>query len=371
MNKTVAPVASEPVPTVTAANLRLCIIDDEVISLTVVKAVLSRVAAYHVEGFTDPEQALRRCAGFTFDIVLVDYRMAILNGIDTVIRLRALPHYSHVPIIMLTADNDRAVRIAAVSAGATDFLSKPFDPDELRIRVRNLLSLREAQLALMDRAKHLDYEIKSAISKLVEREEELIWRLSRAIETRDGSTGQHISRVARVAEIIARNLGQDADFCRTIYLATPLHDTGKIGISDAILNKSGRLTETEMAAIRRHTGIGASILEDGESDLVKMAHEIALFHHEKWDGTGYGTGLTGVDIPLSGRIVAVADVFDALCSPRVYKPAWPFDAAHAEIRRQSGHHFDPACVAALDAGLDDIRKMYTVMPDDRGAASSI
>jgi len=338
------------------------VIDDEPISLKVIKAILSRVTTYDVECFTSPRKALARCDEIVFDIVLVDYRMTEMNGVDAVLELRRKADHTHVPIIMLTADNERSRRLVAIHAGATDFLNKPFDPDELRVRVRNLLSLRQAQLALMDRANHLDHEIKCATRKLLDREEELIWRLSRAIETRDGSTGQHISRVATLAKIIAQNVGMDADFCRIIYLATPLHDTGKIGISDAVLNMAGRLTHDKMAHVRQHTDIGAKILEHGESDLLKMAHEIALFHHEKWDGTGYGTGLAGNDIPLSGRIVAVADVFDALCSARVYKPAWPFDAAHEEIRRQSGHHFDPRCVAAFDAGIEDIRKIYAAMP---------
>ncbi|SEN53399.1 putative two-component system response regulator [Loktanella fryxellensis] len=344
--------------------MQICVVDDEPIALTIVRTVLSRDLAHDVACFSDPIAALDHCAVSPCDLVLIDYRMGSLNGIDMVIRLRSMPAYAHVPVVMLTADGDRAVRIAAIEAGVTDFLNKPFDPDELRIRVRNLLSLRQAQLALTDRARTLDAAVKDAVAKLADREEELIWRLSRAIETRDGSTGQHISRVAAVAAIIARNHGMPQDYCRTLYLATPLHDTGKIGISDAILNKAGRLTEAEMARIRRHTDIGASILEEGESDLIRMAHEIALFHHEKWDGTGYGTGLAGNAIPLSGRIVAVADVFDALCSPRVYKAAWPFDTALAEIRRQNGYHFDPACVAAFEAGLTEIRSIYAAQSDN-------
>ncbi len=344
--------------------VRICVIDDETISLSVIKAVLSRDPKYEVECFADPRAALARCGQVTFDIVLVDYRMTDMNGIECLEKVRQLRSYEHVPVIMLTADNARDLRLAAVEAGATDFLNKPFDPDELRLRVRNLLLLREAQVVLMDRARHLAHEVQRATRKLAEREEELIWRLSRAIETRDGSTGEHISRVATLAELIARSLGMGPEFCRTIYLATPLHDTGKIGISDSVLNKPGRLTDAEMAEIRGHTDIGARILQDGESELLRMAHEIALYHHEKWDGTGYGTGLSGEDIPLSARIVAVADVFDALCSARVYKPAWPFDAAHAEILRQSGLHFDPKCVVAFDVAIAEIRKIYTSLPEN-------
>ncbi|WP_377505114.1 HD-GYP domain-containing protein [Octadecabacter sp. R77987] len=338
--------------------MRICIIDDERISLNVIRAVLSRHATYDVEAFQSAQAALDRCAETTFDLVLVDYRMDEMNGIECLKKLRAMVQYQVVPIIMLTADNDRDLRLEAVKSGATDFLNKPFDPEELRVRAKNLLALREAQLALMDRAKHLDYEVQKATQKLVAREEELIWRLSRAIETRDGSTGEHISRVASVAKVIARELGLSRAYCRTLYLATPLHDTGKIGISDAVLNKPGALTPAERKEIETHTDIGARILQDGESELIRMAHEIALYHHEKWDGSGYGGGLAGDDIPLPGRIAAVADVFDALCSERTYKPAWSFDAAYNEILTQSGKHFDPDCVAAFCAGIDDIRKIY-------------
>lgn len=348
--------------------MRVCIIDDERISLKIISAVLSRVDSYSVETFTSAKEALAQCHNVTFDLVLVDYCMNEMNGLDCLKAMRDMPDYKFVPIIMLTADEDRELRLAAVRAGATDFLNKPFDPEELRVRAKNLLSLREAQLALMNRAKHLDYEVKQATQKLVAREEELIWRLSRAIETRDGSTGEHVSRVASVAKIIAQNLGMSDAFCRTLYLATPLHDTGKIGISDAVLNKPGKLTPDERKEIETHTDIGADILQKGESDLIRMAHEIALYHHEKWDGTGYGRGLAGEDIPLTGRITAVADVFDALCSERTYKPAWPFDEALAEILRQSGKHFDPKCIGAFKAGVNDIRQIYKMQSQASDAA---
>jgi putative two-component system response regulator len=351
--------------------MRICIIDDEKIILNVIRAVLSRSGKYVLEGFDNPNEALARCQQITFDLVLVDYRMVKMDGLHVVEALRSMGTYVHVPIIMLTADNDRDLRIAAVSAGATDFLNKPFDPEELRVRVRNLLALREAQVKLQDRARHLDAEVKQATRKLAEREEELIWRLSRAIETRDGATGEHVGRVAAVAYCIARNLGLDAGYCRLIYLSSPLHDTGKIGISDAVLNKPGRLDADEMKEIRRHIEIGASILENGQSCLIQMAHEIAVSHHEKWDGTGYGQGLAGEDIPLSGRIVAVADVFDALCSERPYKAAWTFDAAYAEILRQSGKHFDPKCVTAFQAKIDEIQDVYSPTDAPVGIAVSM
>lgn len=338
--------------------MRICIIDDEHISRTVLDAMLKRHASYDVETFPSAVRAIVRCKEITFDLILVDYQMPEMNGIECIMEIRRLHTYAHVPMIMLTADVDRDVRLAAINAGATDFLNKPFDREELRIRVKNLLSLREAQLALIDRAQTLDEEVHLATRKLVEREEELIWRLSLAIETRDGSTGEHISRVATVSELIARAMKLPKAFCRTIYLAAPLHDTGKIGISDAILNKPSKLTPEERQEIERHTEIGAQILENGESDLIRMAHEIALYHHEKWDGTGYGHGLAGEAIPLSARIVAVADVLDALLALRTYKPPWSFEDGYNEILQQSGKHFDPDCVEALRACIGKVQAVY-------------
>ncbi|CAN0590490.1 unnamed protein product, partial [Ectocarpus sp. 12 AP-2014] len=326
--------------------------------LRIITALLSQEPAYNVSGFSDPLIAMPHCRETIFDLVIVDYRMPGLDGVDCVKALRESKDYEHVPIIMLTGDNDRTVRLAAISAGATDFLSKPFDPQELRVRVKNLMSLRQAQLALADRAKHLDLEVQKATRKLIDQEEELIWRLARAIELRDGNTGQHISRVARVSVIVARCLGMGDAYCRTIYLASPLHDTGKIGIPDAILLKADRLSPQERLVINTHIDIGGKILEDGNSELIQMAHEIALSHHEKWDGTGYGQGLSRDDIPLSARIVAIADVFDALCTERPYKRAWDFQDAWDEVHHLSGTHFDPDCVTAFEAGKSEIEEIY-------------
>lgn len=338
--------------------MHICVIEDQRTTLNVIKSVLGRVEEYRVEGFSDPHQALVRCAETVFDLVLVDYKMPGMDGIACLKHLRKMPNYEMVPIIMLTADNDREVRLESVRSGAADFLNKPFDPEELRVRVKNLLSLRQAQLALADRARHLDQEVKWATKKLLETEEELIWRLARAIEVRDGNTGAHISRVASVSATIARHMGLSERFCELLYLATPLHDTGKIGIPDQILNKPGRLSDEEMKIVRKHTDVGARLLEDGRSELIHMAHEIALSHHEKWDGTGYNRGLKGQEIPISGRIVAIADVLDALCSERPYKKAWTFEDACAEILSQSGSHFDPDCIAAFEAGKQEIADIY-------------
>ena len=259
---------------------------------------------------------------------------------------------------MVTSEGDRQIRLDAISAGAADFLNKPVDPIELRARLTNLLALRRAQLDLANHAHWLEREVAKATQHLSEREEEVIWRLSRAIEFRDGGTGEHISRVATVSQLIAEGLGCDTEFCRTVYLAAPLHDVGKVGIPDAILTKPGRLSEEEMATMREHVLLGQRILAGAESSLMRVAERIVASHHERWDGTGYPCGLSGESIPLEGRIVAVADVFDALCSARPYKKGWPVGDAYDEINRCAGGHFDPRVVDAFNARWSEILTLY-------------
>jgi two-component system, response regulator RpfG len=190
----------------------------------------------------------------------------------------------------------------------------------------------------------------------------VIWRLARAIEYRDGDTGEHVSRVALISQLIAAGIGLSPQRCRTIYLAAPLHDIGKIAIADAILSKPGKLTHEEMILMREHVTIGARILENGSSDLIKTAELIAQSHHERWDGAGYPDRLSGTDIPIEARVVAIADVFDALCSERPYKKAWPIEKAYAEIIACSGAHFDPRCVAAFRDKWEEIQVIMQFEP---------
>jgi putative two-component system response regulator len=300
-----------------------------------------------VEVAADPRQALELCQWRQFDLVLVDYEMPHLTGIEVAARLRARPEYAAVPIVMVTSHVDRSVRLEAINAGVTEFLGKPFERVELQARVHNLLALRRAQIELAEYADGLARAVERATAQIAKGEEEIIWRLARAIEQRDGSTGCHVSRVATIASLLASELGLDAERCRMIYLATPLHDVGKIGIPDAVLNKTGKLTDSEMAQMREHVGIGVRVLEGGSSDLLRIAEAIAGGHHEKWDGSGYPNRIAGAAIPIEARVVAVADVFDALCSERSYKRAWSLDEAYREIVANSGSHFDPACVSAF------------------------
>lgn len=337
--------------------MRVLIVDDSRSSLAFLASIIADIGDVEIETCLSPSKALARSETIQFDLVLVDYVMPEMNGVDLTGRLRSREPYRLVPIIMITSDDDRELRLDAIGAGATDFLNKPFDPTELRARVRNLLALRQAQTDLSNHARWLAREVENATRHLVEREEEVIWRLARAIEYRDGDTGNHVSRVAQISRLIAEGIGLSAERCRTIYLAAPLHDIGKIGIADAILGKPGKLTPEEITAMREHVTIGARILENGSSDLIRTAELIAQSHHERWDGTGYPDRLSGTDIPVEARVVAIADVFDALCSERPYKAAWPIQKAYEEIVRCSGSHFDPGCVAAFQFRWTEIETL--------------
>lgn len=307
-----------------------------------------------IDACLHPFEALERTRVIQYDLVLVDHIMPEMDGVQFTSALRASDAYRLVPIVMVTSDMDRNTRIEAIRAGATDFVNKPFDPSELQARVANLLTLRAAQVELADRANWLSREVEMATAHLLDREEEIIWRLARAIEYRDGDTGDHVSRVAQISQLIAAGLGLSAHRCRMIYLSAPLHDIGKIGIADAVLGKPGKLTPEEFMVMREHVTIGARILENGSSELIRTAELIAQSHHERWDGTGYPDRLSGTDIPIEARVVAIADVFDALCSERPYKAAWPIEKAYAEIVSCSGSHFDPDCVAAFCAKWPEI-----------------
>jgi putative two-component system response regulator len=320
--------------------------------------VVSRIDGCSVAAFTDPIEALAEAANSRFDVALVDYVMPQVTGIEFIGRVRALPGCDDLPVVIVTTHDERTVRNAALEAGATDFLTKPIDPAEVKSRIRNILKLRESQVQLRDKASWLAGEVRKATDSLAAREEEIILRLSRAAEHRDIDTGTHIVRMAKYCRLIAEALGLDDGACRTLYLAAPMHDVGKIAIGDAILLKPGKLTPEERAVMEQHTTYGFKILADSNSDLIRVAAEIAWCHHERWDGSGYPRGLAGDEIPLFSRIAAVADVFDALTSERPYKQAWSALQARAHIVENSGKHFDPSCVAAFLKRWDDILRIH-------------
>jgi len=297
------------------------------------------------------------------DLVLIDYMMPEMNGIELATRLRALPGYEHVPIMMVTAHDDRKVRYDALDAGVTDFLIKPVDARECMARCRNLLTLRRQHLALEDRRRLLEGMVEEATREVRDRERETLMRLARAGEFRDEETGYHLVRMARYSRLIADTIGLERDEAESVELAAPLHDIGKIGIPDQILLKSGRLDAAEASTMRRHPLIGHEILKGSASKYVRMGSLIALGHHEKYDGSGYPNGLVGDHIALCARIVAVADVFDALTSARPYKQAWPSEQAFEFLQAQRGKHFDPQLVDAFTGVREGVARIRQELRD--------
>jgi two-component system, response regulator RpfG len=338
-----------------SARNTVMVVDDQstgrAILEQVVRSLDERVG---VEGFARPVDAIVWATRHLADLVLVDYMMPDMDGIEFVKRLRSLPGYTHVPIVMVTVHDDRKVRYAALDAGITDFLTKPVDARECLARCRNLLTLRRQQLALEDRRRLLEDMVEDATREVREREKETLLRLARAGEFRDEETGFHLIRMARYSRLIAGAIGLAAEEAETVELAAPLHDIGKIGIPDHILLKRGKLDEAEWQIMRRHPVIGHEILKGSASKYVRMGALIALGHHEKYDGSGYPNGLVGDHIPLCARIVAVADVYDALTSMRAYKTAWGSEQAFAYMHGQRGRHFDPRLLDAFLASKNQV-----------------
>ena len=343
--------------------MSILIVDDNDTNLSLLSTLARKASSIEPVCMDDPIDALTWCESHVPDLVLLDYRMPSLSGNEFLSIFRKMPGMADIPIIMVTTENDRAVRKQAFSLGVTEFLTKPVDTIEFSLRVRNLLSLRMAQTMLADRAKLLEHEVRQAIANVTAREMELVTRLARAAEFRDPETGAHIMRMARYSALIAGKLGMDAHWQELLLKAAPMHDVGKLATPDHILLKPGRLDPGEMAIMRQHAEIGGKILAGSDAPLIQLAEEIARGHHEKYDGSGYPRGLAGEQIPLSARIVAVADVFDALSSARPYKPAWPVEQARLFLQQNQGSHFCPRCIDAFLGAWDEVLDIRDSLPD--------
>ena len=343
-----------------SARNTVMVVDDQSTGRAILEQVMRSLGErVVVEGFARPVDAVVWATRHVADLVLVDYMMPEMDGIEFVKRLRSLPGYEHVPIVMVTVHDDRKVRYAALDAGITDFLTKPVDARECLARCRNLLTLRRQQLALEDRRRLLEHMVEDATQEVREREKETLLRLARAGEFRDEDTGNHLVRMSRYARLVAAAVGLERDEIEAIELAAPLHDIGKIGIPDQILLKPAKLDEVEWQVMQRHPVIGHEILKGSASKFVRMGALIALGHHEKYDGTGYPNGLVGDHIPLCARIVAVADVYDAISSVRPYKSAWPSEQAFEYLVSQRGKHFDPRLVEAFTGSKQEVTRIQS------------
>jgi putative two-component system response regulator len=298
--------------------------------------------------------------------------MPHLDGFEVMSLLRAqVQREEYLPILVLTTDVSAESRARALTIGAKDFVNKPFDRGEVELRIRNLLETRFVYRELRKNNENLEIMVGQRTADLEEARLEILERLAVAAEYRDDTTGQHTRRVGRVSALISRALGLSREEVELMERAAPLHDVGKIGVPDQILLKGGRLTPEEFSLMKTHTHIGAKILGGSSNKLLQFAEEIALYHHEHWDGSGYTPGLAGASIPLSARIVAIADVYDSLTHERPYKRAWSKEEAVTEIKAGTGSHFDPDVVGAFMEIVDQLPLKQLEEEEDGDAEGAV
>ncbi|PJA32650.1 MAG: two-component system response regulator [Zetaproteobacteria bacterium CG_4_9_14_3_um_filter_53_7] len=337
--------------------MKVLIVDDNPTNVMLLKHMIQKLDGCEPICFTSSREGITWCEAGKPDLLLVDYMMPEIDGLEFIRRFRLIPHCVDIPVVMITAEEKKEVRYQALEAGANDFLNKPIDKTEFVARTNNMIRLRKNQFQLANRAEWLAKGIKKATEELRQQEREALLLLSKAAEYRDPETGAHLNRMSLYSKIIARNLGFGEEEQEIMLEASPMHDVGKVGTPDHILLKPGKLDPDEFEIMKQHASYGYDILKQGSSRLMQVAAEIAVTHHEKFNGRGYPLGLKGEDIPLRGRIVAVADVFDALTSERPYKKAWPLQEALDLLRRESGEHFDPQCVDAFLTSLDEVQEI--------------
>lgn len=340
-------------------SANILIVDDQKPNVRLLQKILNGAGYTNVIATTDPLEVEKLHREHNFDLVLLDIRMPKMDGFQVMEKLKEIEHDNYVPVLVLTAQNDDTTKLRALKAGAKDFLVKPFDQSEVLLRISNMLEVRLLHKQARNQNKILDQRVNERTRELNDTRLEIIRRLGRAAEFRDNETGLHIIRMSKFSQLIALKAGMSEEQAELILNASPMHDIGKIGIPDGILLKPGKLDAKEWKIMQTHAAIGADILSGHDSELMAMAKEIAISHHEKWDGSGYPNGLAGKDIPLVGRIVAISDVFDALTSERPYKKAWPVEEAIEEIKRGAGKHFDPDLVKVFLQVLPDILDIRT------------
>lgn len=373
-------------PGVEKSTARIMIVDDEPINIKVFRKYLRTAGYSDFVETTSGAAAVSLVCREAPDLLLLDLMMPDVNGLDILRDLRNTDFASDLPVLILTAVDDTPTKARALELGATDFLTKPVETIELVARVRNAVQIKRHQDSLKNQALELERLVRLRTAELASSRLEVIHCLGRAAEFRDNDTGMHVIRVGRYATIIAEELGLDCETVELIEHSAPLHDVGKIGIPDAILLKPGRLEPGEFAIIQQHcdlgnqivgdqdladwqqfsthTKVGARIMNSGRSPILNMATRIAMTHHEKWDGSGYPNGLAGTEIPIEGRITAVADVFDALSSKRPYKDAFPVEKCFRIITEGRGSHFDPDVTDAFLARRDEIVATMHALSDE-------
>lgn len=342
--------------------MKVVIVDDMPLVLTLLRHLVSKLPDCEPCCFSKPLEALDWCMENEPDLIVADFDMPGMDGAALLDAMRL--HYPAVPVLMITSSADAELRYRILHLGISDFLTKPLDNVEFVARAANLLSMRAQQKAMASQARTLAGEARQTAIDLASQQRTAVLCLSRAARYRDPETGAHIQRMAHYCRHIARNLGMPQDQQELLLDAAPMHDVGKVGVPDAILLKPARLEPSEFLVMQQHSAIGHAILSRTRSPLLDMAAQIAYTHHEKYDGTGYPRGLAGDQIPLVGRIAAVADVYDALTSRRPYKEAWEPDMALDFLDGARGSHFDPACIDAFLEGWDEVLDIQQRFVDD-------
>ncbi len=343
-------------------NATILIVDDQMTNILLLESILQNAGYTNIHSTQDPTEVVSFVKKLNPDLICLDIRMPQMNGFQIMGQLKIIQKDTYLPILVLTAEEDRETRLRALDSGAKDFLHKPFDKIEVIMRIRNLLETSLLNRALSVQKETLEETVRVRTQQLKETQLEIVHRLAQAAEHRDNETGSHIVRMSHYAVVLGRAAGMNEEECDILLHATPMHDVGKLGIPDRILLKPGKLDADEWEIMKQHTVIGAQLLSNSQSPVLQMGEAIALTHHERWDGSGYPNLLAGEDIPLVGRICAIADVFDALSSKRCYKEPWPLENVLQELRLLSGIQFDPRLIEMFDELLPiilDIQRTYT------------
>lgn len=343
----------------------ILVVDDNPANVLLLEALLNQAEYINISSTTDPTEVAALHQHENYDLILLDIQMPRMNGFQVMEQLQTLhDEDDYLPVLVLTAQTDMETRLRSLDLGARDFVTKPFQHAEVLQRIHNSLEIRHLYRQQKNYNQELAEKVHEATSELRKSHLDIIRCLGRAGEYRDNETGEHVIRMSRSCQALALAYGLGETRAEMILYASPMHDVGKIGIPDYILLKPGKLTPQEWEIMKTHASLGADILAENESDIIKLARTIAVTHHEKWDGTGYPNGLKGEDIPVEGRIAAICDVFDALTSWRPYKNPWPIEEAIAYLKEHSGTHFDPNLVPIFLDILPDILKIRQEHQDD-------
>lgn len=366
--------------------------DDENVLLSYKRSLRGQRESWSMEFEVDPAIALQRIREESFDTVVTDMRMPGMSGLELLEQIKGDDRTGDVPVVIVTGEADKVLKRKALNLDAADLLNKPVESEDLIARLRSVLRTKQYADELKQNNELLEQRVQERTSELVASQVDILWRLGKAAEYRDEETGNHVIRVGSYSRVVASAMGMSDSFCDTLFLAAPLHDIGKIGVSDTVLLKPGKLTDEEWDSMRRHCEIGVSILTDeckfmhvaakyssqrvvgtlspvSNNPIIEMAAEIAASHHEKWNGSGYPAGISGDSIPLVGRIVAIADVYDALRSDRPYKDAFTVERSLQIIRESSGSHFDPKVVAAFIDAYPQIEAIEREFSDEAAMTS--